>query len=150
MTSQVHRKLCFITVGATANFDLLIRASVDLSFLQYLSAQGYTDLFLQHGKNGDKLLRELLPEVAFTRDDPVVNDLSAVVNDIKISSFDFRKEGLQKEMLAARGGSLAFRDAGVVICHAGMSSSCYREHCTRCNFSQATTFSTPTHKLTCF
>jgi beta-1,4-N-acetylglucosaminyltransferase len=123
MTSQPHRKLCFITVGATANFDLLIRASVDLSFLRYLSLQGYTDLLLQHGKDGDKLLRELLPDVNFSTDDPLVEDPSAVVNDIKISSFDFRKEGLQKEMLAARGGSLQFREAGVVVCHAGTSAT---------------------------
>jgi len=108
-----------VTVGATANFDLLIRASVRPAFLQYLKSQSYTDLLLQHGKDGDSLLRELLPDSMFDTTDSLV-DPWAMVDGIKVSRFAFRKEGLQKEMLAARGGSLAFRNQGVVICHAGM------------------------------
>jgi len=118
-SSAPSRKLCFVTVGATAPFDLLIRASVTPSFLQYLASQNYTDLLIQHGKNGDKLLRDLLPEAMFDTSDPLV-DPWAIVEGVKISRFDFRKEGLQREMLAARGGSLDYRSAGVVICHAGM------------------------------
>jgi len=113
------RKVCFVTVGATAPFDLLIRASVTPSFLQYLASQNYTDLLIQHGKDGDRLLRDLLPEAMFDISDPLV-DPWAIVEGIKISRFDFRKEGLQREMLAARGSSLGYRIAGVVICHAGM------------------------------
>lgn len=118
MSSQ-SRKLCFVTVGATANFDLLIRASVKPKFLRFLASQGYTDLLLQHGKDGDALLRELLPDTMFDTTDPLT-DPWAIIEGVKISRFDFRKEGLQKEMLAARGGSLVFRNQGVVICHAGM------------------------------
>jgi len=118
MSSQ-SRRLCFVTVGATANFDLLIRASVKPTFLRYLAAQGYTDLLLQHGKDGDVLLQELLPETTFTTSDPL-SDAWAMVEGVKVSRFDFRKEGLQKEMLAARGGSITFKNQGVVICHAGM------------------------------
>lgn len=55
----------------------------------------------------------------FDTSDPL-NDPWAMIEGIKVRRFDFRKEGLQKEMLAARGGSLAFRNQGVVICHAGM------------------------------
>jgi len=118
-SSSPSRKLCFVTVGATAPFDLLIRASVTPCFLQYLASQNYTDLLIQHGKNGDKLLRDLLPQAMFDTSDPLV-DPWAIIEGIKISRFDFRKEGLQREMLAARGGSLGYRSAGVVICHAGM------------------------------
>ena len=143
------RKLCFVTVGATAPFDLLIRASVTPSFLQYLASQNYTDLLIQHGKNGDKLLRDLLPEAMFDTSDPLV-DPWAIIEGIKISRFDFRKEGLQREMLAARGGSLGYRSAGVVICHAGMVISTHHLSVIMTHLLKAALAITtpPTHPLT--
>lgn len=119
--SSSTRKVCFVTVGATANFDLLIRASLSSSFLSHLGTQGYTDLILQHGKDGDKLLRDILPDVTFDTSDPLV-DPWAMVQGIRISRFDFRREGLQKEMLAARGASIEYKTPGVVVCHAGKST----------------------------
>lgn len=111
-------KLCFVTVGATANFDALIRASASPVFLQALAKHGYTDLLLQYGKDGDKLLEQLIPRDLAGQADGS-DDVFRVANGIRIAGFDFKSEGLGAEMLAARGSSLGFQREGVVISHAG-------------------------------
>lgn len=106
-------KRCFVTVGATASFTDLIRAVLEPQFLEALSQQGYTELRVQYGKGGNKTF----------------DDYSWVLSDelrtrfgIAITGFDFNKDGLQEELLAAKRvhGKSQYRGVeGCVISHAG-------------------------------
>ncbi len=107
--TRITQKLCFVTIGATASFDSLIRAALSPEFLEALQASGYTSLVLQHGAEGSLILKD------FHRTYGKIN-----ANDwgINVYGFDFNKEGLGKEMRAAKGNP---GDAeGVVISHAGI------------------------------
>jgi beta-1,4-N-acetylglucosaminyltransferase len=103
------KKTCFITIGATAAFDALIKASLEPSFLDALRETGYTDLILQYGKDGQKILQEYLDSkgVSGQRDG----------HGIAITGFDFKRDGLGAEMRAAKGESGG--TGGVVVSHAG-------------------------------
>jgi len=103
------KKLCFITIGATASFDSLIAAALNPQFLKALRAAGYTDLLLQHGKEGGKIFEDFI--VGHRHDSPGRYGLN-------INGFDFNKKGLGWEMKAAKGDDGATE--GVVISHAGM------------------------------
>ena len=103
------QKVCFVTIGATAAFDELLRAVLASRFLQALQASGYTTLSLQYGKNGQHILADL-DATAQTKK-----------HDIEVTGFDFNKQGLGREMWAAKAG--ADREEGVVISHAGISKS---------------------------
>lgn len=102
------RKVCFVTIGATAGFDSLIRASLSAPFLDALSALNYTDLRLQYGRDGQSILAE------YQRDKPVALNGK---QELAISGFDFKKEGLGSEMSATKYGNDGVD--GVVISHAG-------------------------------
>ena len=108
---QRPRKLCFVTIGATASFNCLIRATLTPAFLSALQASNYTDLRLQHGTDGIYILK------AFHTTNK--NDSKATHN-LNITGFDFDKTGLTQEMLAAKGQNGAAE--GVVISHAGSGS----------------------------
>ena len=103
-----HKKLCFVTIGATASFDELIAGALSLAFLTTLRDAGYTDLLLQYGKDGERILQKFLKESALNG----VQDYG-----LKIGGFDFKKDGLEKEMRAAKGEDNA--SEGVVMSHAG-------------------------------
>lgn len=105
---QKAQKVCFVTVGATANFDSLIKATLSPQFLRVLKTHNYTDLRLQYGKDGQKMLDE------FSRCNVV---MSEEVQGLSISGFDFNKQGLGYEMRAAKGDGNGVE--GVVISHAG-------------------------------
>lgn len=108
--TRITQKLCFVTIGATASFDPLISAALSPEFLEALQASGYTDLVLQHGAEGVLIIKEF--HRTFGR-------MNANQWGINVSGFDFNKEGLGKEMRAAKGNP---GDAeGVVISHAGMN-----------------------------
>ncbi|MCJ1391248.1 N-acetylglucosaminyldiphosphodolichol N-acetylglucosaminyltransferase catalytic subunit alg13 [Xylographa bjoerkii] len=99
------QKLCFLTVGATAPFDALITAALSPPFLAALRAASYTDLLLQHGSSR------------------VFNEHSAAEagkeHGITIRGFEFNREGLGREMRAAKGqGGVE----GCVVSHAGSGS----------------------------
>ncbi|KAL8873565.1 MAG: hypothetical protein Q9174_000981 [Haloplaca sp. 1 TL-2023] len=102
------QKVCFVTIGATAAFDQLLQAVLASRFLQALQASGYSTLSLQYGKNGQQILADL--------------DATARAKnyDIQVTGFDFNKQGLGKEMWAAKSGK--DQDEGVVISHAGSGS----------------------------
>ena len=103
------KKLCFVTIGATASFDSLIKTALSPEFLEALQASGYTDLLLQHGTEGSLVLNQYRNSVENT---------TGTDHRLNISGFDFNKQGLGEEMRAAKGGN---GDAeGVVISHAGM------------------------------
>ena len=103
-------KVCFVTIGATAAFDSLLRAVLSQSFIERLVESGYTDLQVQYGADGHSLFRQYSKqEAAAVSSSPNIN----------ITGFDFRKAGLGAEMGAARNG--------VVISHAGnITSKCLR------------------------
>jgi len=108
----ITQKLCFVTIGATASFNSLIRAALSPEFLEALQASGYTNLVLQHGAEGASILKEF--HRAFGK-------INANEWGINVYGFDFNKEGLGKEMRAAKGNP---GDAeGVVISHAGIDCS---------------------------
>ncbi len=104
------RKLCFVTIGATAAFDQLIKAALSPKFLQRLQASGYTDLRLQYGKDGQMILEDFRSRFG---------SKSGEEFGIKITGFDFNKKGLGSEMRAAKGEG--DRLEGVVISHAGIN-----------------------------
>ncbi|KAI9693388.1 MAG: N-acetylglucosaminyldiphosphodolichol N-acetylglucosaminyltransferase catalytic subunit alg13 [Bogoriella megaspora] len=100
------QKLCFITIGATASFDSLIRNCFRLEVLDALSKAGYTDLLVQYGRNGKSMYEELHQHA---------NDLKEL--GLNCDGFDLNQEGLMAEMLAAKGENEATE--GIVISHAG-------------------------------
>lgn len=109
------RRLCFVTVGATANFNPLICAVLHPTFTSALANLGYTDLRIQYGKDGHVLLEKLLPNsLAYEGTDTI-----RIASGVRVEGFDFKKEGLTKDMLAARGGVLAYQKEGVCLTHAG-------------------------------
>ncbi|MCJ1250420.1 N-acetylglucosaminyldiphosphodolichol N-acetylglucosaminyltransferase catalytic subunit alg13 [Trapelia coarctata] len=101
------KKLCFVTIGATASFDALINAVLGEAFLETLKSAGYTDLLIQHGLEGEKILKE------FKLD-------TSQEHGIRVKGFAFNKKGLGEEMRAAKGGKDDVE--GVVISHAGSGS----------------------------
>ena len=104
------RKLCFVTIGATAAFDSLIKAALSPEFLQRLQASGYTDLLLQYGKDGHTILEDFRSRYGSKSEEEF---------GIKVTGFDFNKKGLGSEMRAAKGEGDCLE--GVVISHAGIN-----------------------------
>ena len=100
--STRNPKVCFVTIGATAAFDSLLRAVLSEGFIEALVEFGYTDLQVQYGADGYSLFSQ------YSKQDASVVSASPKIN---ITGFDFRKAGLGAEMAAARNG--------VVISHAG-------------------------------
>ena len=95
-------KVCFVTIGATAAFDCLIKATLHPDFLEALKQLNYMHLRLQYGKNGASILKEA---------SELGEKEQNARQSLSVTGFDFKKDGLQSEMLAARDG--------VVISHAG-------------------------------
>lgn len=120
-STLASRKICFVTIGATAAFDSLIRATLSPTFLEVLKQHRYTDLCIQHGEDGRTILQESAKH--YTQ--------NGEHHGIKISGFAFNKRGLGAEMRAAKGHNNS--DEGVVISHAGRSSLFC---CTLSRFSQ--------------
>ena len=104
------RKLCFVTIGATAAFDSLIKAALSPEFLHRLQASSYTDLHLQYGKDGHIILEDFRSRLGSKSEEEF---------GIKVTGFDFNKKGLGSEMRAAKGEGN--RLEGVVISHAGIN-----------------------------
>ena len=115
-----RRKLCFVTIGATADFDALIAAAIQPRFLEALKAARYTHLRIQHGKGGKTIL-----DKAFGPSD----EASRQVDGIRIEGFDFKADGLVGDMIEARGGKDNENAEGVVISHAG--PHCFHHVCCR-------------------
>lgn len=102
------KKLCFVTIGATASFDALIREALSDRFLEALWEAGYSDLLLQHGKEGGKILEDYRTKPTIERER---------LHRLNIKGYDFNKAGLGQEMRAAKGEHGTAE--GVVISHAG-------------------------------
>ncbi|PYH46779.1 N-acetylglucosaminyldiphosphodolichol N-acetylglucosaminyltransferase catalytic subunit ALG13 [Aspergillus saccharolyticus JOP 1030-1] len=106
-------KLCFVTVGATASFNLLIQAILEQSFLRELRAHGYTNLLIQYGKDGKSLFDEFLQQYP---------PGSEGHHGLVIDGFDFNSDGLDHEMRLAKAWPSEGRLGGLIISHAGSGS----------------------------
>ncbi|KAI4155628.1 MAG: hypothetical protein L6R39_001195 [Caloplaca ligustica] len=105
------QKVCFITIGATAAFDQLLEATLSREFLHALASLEYTNLLLQYGKNGQKILERLNLSIGPGK----INR-----HGIEIIGFDFNTKGLAQEMWCTKAAK--DRAEGVVISHAGSGS----------------------------
>ena len=115
--SSRNSKTCFVTVGATAPFDGLIKAILQPKFLKALHDANYTELKIQHGYDGDDNLFSRLNKQA---------DVSEFCksSNLKVTGFGFDKDGLDKHMRDAKGSAPhgSSKDAtseGAVMSHAG-------------------------------
>ena len=103
------RKLCFVTIGATANFDALVEACLALDFLRALQNARYTHLLVQYGKEfKDK----------FTARRIEIDQNHSLKVDI--SGYDFKSFGTLSDMRTAKGHYGGVE--GAVISHAGWYS----------------------------
>ena len=112
MTSKIvekGRKLCFVTIGATAGFDALIRAVLSGHFLQALREHHYTELRVQHGDDVAGVYKQRRNNAIAT----------TTTHGIDIAGFSFNKKGLGQEMRDAKGTADGSQE-GVVISHAGL------------------------------
>ncbi len=106
---QQQRKFCFVTIGATASFDPLIKACFTPQFLEALRRHGYTNLLIQYGKEGRTFFESLKKGAA-----------EDTKQWLGIDGFDFNVKGLGHEMRRAKGDD-GFE--GVVVSHAGIVST---------------------------
>ncbi|OJJ64383.1 hypothetical protein ASPSYDRAFT_309311 [Aspergillus sydowii CBS 593.65] len=111
--AQQARKLCFVTVGATASFHFLLESILDPGFLSALSQRDYTDLLIQFGKDGLSLFDEFVAKYP-------PGDLNR--HGITVHGFDFNQAGLDNEMRLAQAKPAENRNSGLVISHAGSGS----------------------------
>lgn len=105
--TQQRKKVCFVTIGATATFEDLVRACTLPDFLRALHREGYTDLLVQYGKN-----RELWKEVV--EDKEALNQYG-----VEVSGFSFRESGIAAQMQLAKGDPKNGSMEGVIVSHAG-------------------------------
>lgn len=114
LQGHTKTKLCFVTVGATASFPRLIQAVLAPAFLDTLHQHNYTDLRIQYGKDGE----EVYSRCFWALDEGVLAS-----SNIRITGFEFNKDGLRQEMLAAKRRYTASSLEGLegcMISHAGM------------------------------
>lgn len=103
--SSLPRKVCFVTIGATASFGSLVRAVLSNAFVTALTQDNYTDLVVQYGADGGPLYKSLLQELGNT--------------GVEVSGFGLDQQGLAPYMRKAKtGGDNGVE--GVVVSHAGM------------------------------
>lgn len=107
------RKLCFVTVGATASFNSLIRETLEEPFLEALQENNYTDILIQYGRQGEEIFN------SFMRKDGANAKRKY---GLKFTGFDFNVNGLRREICSAKADQAANRREGLVISHAGKSA----------------------------
>lgn len=108
--TQPRRKVCFVTIGATAPFDLLLSRVLDQPFLEALKKASYTTLLIQYGKEGKAIFD------TFDTNHPVG---SPGRFDLEILGFDFKQDGLQKEMRSTKADDTRNVTEGMILSHAG-------------------------------
>lgn len=104
-------KQCFVTVGATASFELLLKSILDEGFLRALQKHEYTHLLIQYGKDGQGIFEK------FVQENPPESE---GCYGIQISGFDFNQEGLGQEMRSTQSDPSEDQEGGMIISHAGM------------------------------
>ncbi len=108
---QLGNKRCFVTIGATAAFNSLVKTVLEPAFLHALEEAKYTQLRVQYGDEGQHIFNEKLE-----RQGAGIKEEYG----IDVSGFGFNKSGLEGEMKAAKGSSPA--NEGCVVSHAGSGS----------------------------
>ncbi|KAL1303795.1 hypothetical protein AAFC00_000259 [Neodothiora populina] len=106
--SQTSRKVCFVTVGATASFAPLIRAVVSCSFFAALIKLHYTHLIVQYGADGEAMFQDCLKAARASGDSAA----------LQVSGIALDKRGLGEYMGLAKTGGEGGAE-GVVVSHAG-------------------------------
>jgi beta-1,4-N-acetylglucosaminyltransferase len=109
VSSSRPRKVCFVTIGATASFSSLIRATVSSSFCHSLEQNQYTDLVVQYGADGDALFQSLLQDIVSSEQGSIIN----------VSGFGLDTNGLDEYMKLAKTGGSGSGAEGLVVSHAG-------------------------------
>ncbi|KAG9943909.1 glycosyltransferase family 1 protein, partial [Aureobasidium melanogenum] len=107
--SSRPRKVCFVTIGATASFSALIRATLSSSFCHALEQNHYTDLIVQYGADGDSLFQSLVHDLDADKQHAAVN----------VSGFGLDTSGLGQYMKLAKTGGDDSGAEGLVVSHAG-------------------------------
>ena len=110
MDQSSYMKLCFVTVGATASFELLLRTVLDEPFLSALQQHGYTHLLVQYGKDGQPIFEN------FIQSNPPGSE---ACHGIEIGGFDFNPAGLREEMCLTQTNTELGQNGGMIISHAG-------------------------------
>ncbi len=110
-TSEKPSKVCFVTIGATASFDKLLKAVLDISLLEALHKAEYTDLLIQYGKEKGKTIYDSF----ISRE----HDKVKRTWGINITGFDFNINGLGEQMRKAKGAPGSGSKEGLIISHAG-------------------------------
>ena len=105
------KKVAFVTVGATAPFEELIKAVLEPEFLQALEEKEYTTLVCQTGASIN----------TFNQLKPKDSEFG-----MKYAGFQFNKKGLGDEMRQVKAKEGDSRE-GVVITAAGKRLSCVRK-----------------------
>jgi beta-1,4-N-acetylglucosaminyltransferase len=106
-------KRCFVTIGATAPFNSLIKEVLGIDFIGELQRAGYTELRIQYGDHeGEAIFK--------ARKDELKTILEADIK-VDVTGFGFDRTGLNKEIAAVKGRSA--ETEGMVISHAGESPS---------------------------
>lgn len=105
-----RHKLCFVTIGATAPFGSLLSNVFQESFFTALKEHGYTDLLVQHGKEGQAIYEQ------FAKDHPPEDPLRS---GISVKGFTFNKRGLSQEMGFAKENKEMDYEEGMILSHAG-------------------------------
>jgi beta-1,4-N-acetylglucosaminyltransferase len=102
-------KTIFCTIGATASFDALIRATLAPTFLHTLEQHAYTKLIIQFGRGGADLFKTLCTEAQ-----------SQGPYGLVVEGFEFTDDMMgEMRVVKGEGG----REEGVVLCHAGIHDS---------------------------
>ena len=92
--SAQQKRVCFVTVGATASFDDLIEAVLSQVFLDALAAVDYTQLLIQHGRDTRRAVERFHEERERGQID---------TRGITVRAFAFSETGLSQQMRAAKG-----------------------------------------------
>ncbi|KIW54039.1 hypothetical protein PV05_06431 [Exophiala xenobiotica] len=115
MANAIHgrpfAKRCFVTIGATAPFNGLIKGVLAADFIRELQRAGYTELRIQYGDHEGEAIFN-------ARKDEMETTLEA--DKVDVTGFGFDRTGLSKEIAAVKGRSA--ETEGMVISHAGSGS----------------------------
>ncbi|KAJ5217143.1 hypothetical protein N7468_010151 [Penicillium chermesinum] len=105
-------RLCFVTVGATAEFKELVETVCSEPFFKALAAKGYTHLLVQYGWHAKHIIDDFL--VANPAGSPAMHGLH-------FGHFDFCDD--PKYWIGqCMPFELIHRELGLVICHGGTGS----------------------------
>ncbi|KAF2458481.1 hypothetical protein BDY21DRAFT_340368 [Lineolata rhizophorae] len=111
------RRVCFVTVGATAPFDALIEATcANAAFRDVLRRHGFTELVVQYGRGGrGAALVEKARQEERREEGGEVNGEAG--QRLAIDGFALKEDGLDQELRSVKEGE--GRRQGVVVSHAG-------------------------------